>query len=245
MPLDAEDEKKVGEIFLKIMGSDEYTKSFAKTIESVVGRAVKGAVAETDKRLEALKSETDKKLEGLKSPEPLEKKPGGDNDPKIEDAPAFKRVQAEFEEMKKKAKVQEERAEAAEAKRKQDLLANNARDALIANGADPARVAIAMSHLKATGRVALSDKDEPIFMFEEKWGPENVPVAEGAKRWLASEEGKFFLPPSNRQGTGDNVQRGNGAPPTTNAPRTATGEVDWAQLGSRMSLGVLEKASDG
>jgi hypothetical protein len=114
---------------------------------------------------------------------------------------------------------------------KRQLLHNSVRDALIANGADPAMTTVALNHLTASGIIKLNDNDEPVFTVEGKWGPEDFPAAEGAKRYLATEEGTCFLPPSRQQAT--SPQRG-GPPQGGPAPRNQSGELDWNALADGM-----------
>lgn len=243
MPLDEADIKKITELTtgivteaLKANGAET-----AKVIDASIGKAIKGL--EIDKKLEGLKTETDKKLEGIKPADPP-KDPPKDSPGDIENSPALKKLQAEQEKLLKQLEAQTKRAEEAETKRRQDLLQSTVRDALIAQGADPKRVAIAMSHLSSSGAIKLNDKGEPVFTFAEKWGPEDVAAVDGAKKWLATDEGKFFLPPSGKQGTGDGVHREGSRQQGGSAPRTKDGALDWGQLAGRINLAPLEGASD-
>jgi len=242
MALDEADVKRITEMLAEERKAA--AAETAKLLEAQLAKLTKGLQTETTKQLEALKTETAAKLEGLKV-EP----PKGDPkaDPKtgdIENSPALKKLQAEQEKLLKQLEAQTKRAEEAETKRRQDLLSNTVRDALIAQGADAKRVAIAMSHLTSSGAIKLNDKGEPVFTFAEKWGPEEVAAAEGAKKWLATDEGKFFLPPSGKQGTGDGVHREGSRQQGGSAPRTKDGAVDWNQVAGRINLAALEGVSD-
>lgn len=237
MPLDEKDLEQIGKLWDE--RDKKRSEEFAKTLEGSVSKMLKAHAEASAKQLETFKTETDKKLEGIKADPPKDPP----KDPPGDDSPALRKLQAEQEKLQKALEAQTKRAEEAETKRRADLLQNSVRDALIAQGADPKRLAIAMSHLTSSGVVKLNDKGEPVFTFAEKWGPEDVAAAEGAKKWLATDEGKFFLPPTGKQGTGDGVQR-NGPQQGGSAPRTQSGEVDWSKLASRVNLAPLEGASD-
>lgn len=241
MALDEADVKRITEMLAEERKAA--AAETAKLLEAQLAKLTKGLQTETTKQLESLKTETDKKLEGIKPADPP-KDPPKDSPGDIENSPALKKLQAEQEKLLKQLEAQTKRAEEAETKRRQDLLSNTVRDALIAQGADAKRVAIAMSHLTSSGAIKLNDKGEPVFTFAEKWGPEEVAAAEGAKKWLATDEGKFFLPPSGKQGTGDGVHREGSRQQGGSAPRTKDGALDWGQLAGRINLAPLEGASD-
>ena len=128
----------------------------------------------------------------------------------MSDDPEFKRLQAQLADVQKTAQAQAKRAEDAENARKSEALANGVRDALSSSGADAKRLGIALSHLKDRGLIRLTDKGEPAFVFTRDWGEDLVPAAKGAAEWLATEKGKFFVPPSGAQGTGDGVGKKTG-----------------------------------
>lgn len=199
MPLDEADIKKITELTtgivteaLKASGTET-----AKLIDASIGKAIKGL--DIDKKLEGLKTETDKKLEGIKvdpPKDPPKDPPGGD------DSPALRKLQAEQEKLQKALEAQTKRAEEAETKRRADLLQNSVRDALIAQGADPKRVALALPVLKERGTVRLDDKGAPVFTFQRNGYEESLDVTAGAKEWLSTDDGKIYMPPVGTQGTG-------------------------------------------
>jgi len=64
-------------------------------------------------------------------------------------------------------------------------------------GITGARLKHALNHLRAEGQVKFVD-DKLVFAK----GDEDVELAEGVAEWLKSEDGKYFLPPSNAGGSG-------------------------------------------
>lgn len=88
------------------------------------------------------------------------------------------------------------------------------RDALIANGADPKKVPVALNHLLASGSVKVGADGKAVFATQTKWGPEDLDPTAGTKAWLDSDEGKMFLPPIGNAGTGTGVG-GNGKQPAS------------------------------
>lgn len=241
MALDEQDKKDIAAMIAAAFTGEDFKKGLGKAIEGEVGKAVKAIdlTKGLDEKLEA-------KLEGLKAElkpkdPPDDKKPddkkAGAASASVTDDPEFKKLQSKLAEMEASTKASAKRAEDAEAARKSELLATAVRDALAAGGADPKRLAIALSHLQAKGVVKLDDKGAPGFTFKREWGDEFVAAEAGAKEWLATEEGKFFVPATNKQGTGDGVSR------DTPAARK-DGKVDWNALGSRLNLSVLESLSD-
>lgn len=245
MPLDEADLAKIGELMdaRQKKQAEESEKATTKLVEGVVGKAIKALGL--DDKLSALKTETEKKLEGLK---PADPDPKPKDDPKegerFEDSKAFKKLMADQDDLKKKLEAQTKLREEAEAQRQKDLLSNTVRDSLIAAGADASFVPVAMNHLVATGLIKLNDKGEAVFTVAEKWGNEDVPAAEGAKKWLNTSEGKRFMPPTGKQGTGDDIKRGGTGAGSGSAPRKQDGSLDWGALRQDMSLKPLENLSD-
>lgn len=208
MPLSEEDKAEVAKLISAAFAGDEFVKGLNKSVELVVGKAIKGL------KLEETVQAVVEKLKPADDDKKGDDKKGDTGD--VTQHPEFRKLQAKMQE-------QEQRAQRAEADRQAALLANGVRDALAAHGADAKRVPIALSHLREKGVVVLSDKGEPCFKFQRDWGEELVPVTTGAKEWLGTEEGKFFLPPTGAQGTGDGAGKGStkGGSSTTSAESIA------------------------
>jgi hypothetical protein len=77
-------------------------------------------------------------------------------------------------------------------------------EALTQAGAVNIKGAIAL--LKADGRIVRDEKGQLVYRDEY----EDVPVAEGVKRWLATEEGRFYQAPRNAAGSGGSDSKVNG-----------------------------------
>lgn len=241
MPLDDKDLEQIAKLIAA--AQTKAAEEADKRLEATIGKAIKAAGVETTKQLEALKAETEKRFGEIPKPADPPDPKAGDKPGDIENSPAFKKLQAEVEASKKQAAEQAKRAEQAEAKRSAELLTNATRDALIASGADPKRVHLALPVLQASGRIKLDDKGAPVMVFQRNGYEEALPVGDGAKEWLGTDDGKVFVPPSGKQGTGDGVQRG-GASQSGSAPRNKDGSLDWSQLAGRINLAPLEGASD-
>jgi hypothetical protein len=72
--------------------------------------------------------------------------------------------------------------------------------------------------LQSSGRVKLDDKGAPTFVFQRNGYEESLPIADGAKEWVGTDDGKLYMPPVGTQGTGGGLG-GSGAKsggPTTN-----------------------------
>lgn len=111
-------------------------------------------------------------------------------------------LEAQLAEMRKLIEAQTKRAAEADMQRQKESLRNGVREALIAQGADPRRVHLALPVLQSSGRVKLDGNGEPVFVFPERSGSPEMSAAEGAKRWLSTEDGKFFLPGASGQEIG-------------------------------------------
>lgn len=242
MALDDNDKKAIGELIAAALKANNDEQ--AKAVDATVGKAVKAL--DLDGKLKAL--DIDGKLEAVKTElkvEPPADPPKGGKGGSVTDDPEFKKLQAELAKVQKTAEEQAKRAKDAEAAQKAEALANGVRDALVAGGADPKRVQIALSHLTATGRIKLDDKGQPAFAFTRDWGEELAPAAKGATEWLGTDEGKLFVPPVGSQGSGDGVQPGNrNAKGPSTAPRTKEGTVDFGALRGRMNIAPLVGAED-
>lgn len=196
MPLDEKDLEQIGKLWDE--RDKKRSEEFAKTLEGSVSKMLKAHAEASAKQLETFKTETDKKLEGIKVDPPKDPP----KDPPGDDSPALRKLQAEQEKLQKALEAQTKRAEEAETKRRADLLQNSVRDALIAQGADPKRVALALPVLKERGTVRLDDKGAPVFTFQRNGYEESLDVTAGAKEWLSTDDGKIYMPPVGTQGTG-------------------------------------------
>lgn len=125
--------------------------------------------------------------------------------------PALKRMAAKIEALHRQAAAKEEaaakeKAELLQRQEKSDMLA-----ALTAAGVTTAKGAYAM--LKEEGRIKRNADGELVMLVVKEYGEDEVPVADGIKHWLTTDDGKHFAPP---RGGGD----GSGTVVRGNAPRT-------------------------
>lgn len=196
MALDDADMAKITEHFAALL--KKHGEDAAKTFDAQIAKAVKGVDVDKkmEAKLEALKAELAAAKADAEEEKPAAKQEAGES-------PELKRLRAEMADLARKAEAQARRAEELEASRKSEALTNGVRDALLASGADPKRVSVALSHLRATQAVKLDEKGNPVFVVTREWGEDPMPAAKGAAEWLQTEEGKFFLPPTGAQGTGD------------------------------------------
>jgi len=76
-------------------------------------------------------------------------------------------------------------------------------DALAAGGvSEPGRVKAALAVLREEGKIGRNEQGVVCWKAQGKYGPEDLPLADGIKAWLATDEGKFFLPPRDARGGG-------------------------------------------
>lgn len=206
MPLDAADLEAIGALIAK-----NNEKIAADTVKVVDGKLTAfGKSIDVDGKLKAV----EEKIAAAKPKEPEEGTEGtptkGKADTKIEETPAFQKLKAEVAASNKLAEDNRRKAEESEAKRVAEAADAATKSALLAAGADPKRVHIAMSHIKTSGATRLVD-GAPNFVTKSQWGEELAPVADGARAYLDSDDGKMFLPPTGSSGTGDKAGSANKA----------------------------------
>lgn len=196
MALDDEDKKAIATMIA------EQLKASAKATEQTIAKALAGL--DLDKRIETLKTEL-----APKEPEPKDEPPKDGKT--LADDPEFKRLKAELETQRKATEAQARRAEEEAKARQAEALQNGVSQALTAAGADPKRVGMALAWLKERGAVKLDERGVPVFTFKRDWGEEAKAAADGgAAEWLGTDDGKFFVPPSQVQGSGDGAGRPGG-----------------------------------
>lgn len=198
MALSEEDQKKVQELIEAALTGEGFAKSIASAVDTTVGKALKGL--KIDEKISA----------AVEAAKPAQPEGGGAEEP-----PQITKLQNQLKAMADKQAETERRAQELEEARKTEALRTAVRDALGGAGADPKRVAIALSHLQASDLIKTDDQGRPAFAFRRDWGEELLPVEKGAAEWLQTEEGKFFLPATGRSGTGDDAGQPGGGGSTT------------------------------
>jgi hypothetical protein len=219
MPLDAEDEKKIAALIAGALktNNEELGKQF------VTADAATKIVTQTlTKGLEDLKLEDKiaaavKKAgegEGAGAGEGDKKKPkGGEGNAD----PAVARALEEIENLKKANKAAEEARQAAESRAREQALDAAAKDALGQAGVPASKHAKAMAWLRTKrvddGKPVIETMpDGRIIWREQRKGYiEDLALADGIKAWIATDDGKDFLPPTGQQGTGTGGSNGSGS----------------------------------
>lgn len=217
MALDDADRAEIKKLLTEQLTTPEIAGAFAKTIDGAIGKAISGLDigAKIKEEFEKNKTPADQTPDA----DPPKGKDG--KTPSVEESPAFRKLQDAFFKAEAARKAEE-------AKRKSQALENAVREGLIAGGADPRRVEAAIALLERRGVLKLDDKDTAGFTFRRDYGADEfVPAPAGAKEWLQTEEGKFFLPPTETKGTGG----GAGGPLGSNNVRTAEQILREATIG--------------
>lgn len=238
MALDDADLKKISELVTAQIGAAFKPEAVA----AVIGPVVKAHVAEATKGAvtpEALKAQIEDltaKLAAKSDEEPADKgakgkgkDEGGAADPRVA---AMERKLAEVEAAHKAAL---QAAADEKAKARTSALHTAAREALIKAGADPARIHLAMPAITAAGQLDY-DGDRPGWRGKDHLGLDAVlDMDAAAKAWLATSDGKLFVPPADTRGTGDgngdrNAQRSG----TASGIRNADGSLNIDALAGRV-----------
>lgn len=112
-----------------------------------------------------------------------------------------------------------------------ERLRNATKDALLKNGVPADRINVAMSFIEP--QVA-NQNDIYGIKGKDQWGVEShIPLDQAIPTFLATPEGKLFVPPSNVGGTGNTV----GQP-----ARTQAGGIDWTSLANTAMNNVVTKS---
>jgi hypothetical protein len=199
--------KMIGSSLAGALASEDFAKNVGKAVKGQVDAATKDLKAKLAKqpKLEPEPEPDDEEDDDADpEPEPEPKRKSG-KAPKASESADFRRMKKQFEDAQKEIREAREAQKLEAQQRKQDALNVSVRDALIAAGVDPKRVGIAMNHITASGIIKDNEDGHPGFAFRDGFGEEIKPINEGAKQWLASEEGKFFVPPVTGSGTGTGV----------------------------------------
>jgi hypothetical protein len=146
---------------------------------------------------------------------------------------AIKRATAKIEALHRQMQAKEEAA----AKEKSELLQRQEKSdviaALTSAGVTTAKGAYAL--LKEEGRIKRNADGELVMVVAKEYGEDEVPVADGVKHWLSTDEGKHFaLPRGGGEGSGT-VIRGNA--PRTRAPSKEEAKRDAQKVLSQFILG--------
>jgi hypothetical protein len=209
MPLDEADKKWVQEMFGGLL--KEATKDFAttETLAKVVDQKLAKGIGDLkiDEKIAALKPKDEPKDDHAKD----SKEKGAKVDP------AQAKLQERIEQLERQNREADERAKNERAQREEQEAIGALRDALSANGVPADRQGIAIAKLYHADKLVKRDAEGKLFVpVPRKAGyTDNLDLASYVKEYLATDEGKTFLPPKGSNGTGDGagtrVQGGSGA----------------------------------
>lgn len=146
--------------------------------------------------------------------------PAGD-----EHSTAFKSLQRQIETMKTEAAATKAERDTERSKSKAMSLQQLARETLAKHGVtNPIQAKHALASLKEDGRLVYDEDDRPAY---KDANGDCFDLETGLKGWSASEEGKYFLPPTGARGSGDRPGQGAKNP----NEKSSNAEPSMADLG--------------
>jgi len=153
--------------------------------------------------LEGLKAAPAPKPEGNQPPHPPEP-------PRFEESPAYKAQQLELQKLQKRVETAEAEKAAERARARAQSLRQRAIETLTELGVTGVGTKHAFNTLHADGRIVFeSDTSDELLFVDEKG--EKLPIKDGIKSWVESEDAKVFLPPRGASGSGDEPRRAGGS----------------------------------
>jgi hypothetical protein len=180
----------------KLLASDEV----ATTISSKLG---------IDEKLTSFGEALIEKLKAEPPKPPDEKGKSNHQEPKLEDTPAYRAMQKQLEETKNRLDAAEAAKKAERDKARAQALRQKSTEALTEAGVTGAGTRHAFNSLLADGRIKWEGDDSEELLFVDSKGDE-LPLADGVKSWVESDDAKMFLPPRGASGSGDPPRRGPG-----------------------------------
>ena len=228
MPLDEQDITKINELISAAWSSEAFTKA----VGTAAGKAVEGLKLEeliAAKVTEGTKDLVDK----IKALDEAGGEGGGKGGSDAEaESEAIRKLKQRLDEQEQRARAAEQARAEAERKARTDRLYGAARDALTAAGVSRPDHALAV--LKDRGLLTYTSEEAdgtPGFKGENEYGQEAVlPMDKGLAAWLKTDDGKAFMPASDRRGNGDRGGR---------RPETGTGTPQSAEAIVNNALGGL------
>lgn len=129
--------------------------------------------------------------------------PAASGQANIDDHPTIKQLKAQNEQLQKQLRQQQDAVTSERTKAQQQEERAALTETLRAAGVPDNRIRGAIAELYLDQkRVVRDDKGGIAFTMERDWGTENVPLAKGVAEWLATDEGKAYLPPVDARGSG-------------------------------------------
>jgi hypothetical protein len=198
------------------MGLDEKDLETIKELIKADREDASAAMAkEIGKAVKGLKLADTIKAEVAKLAPPADD--DGEDGPRPGEHPTIAGMRKELAKIKKRAAEQTARAEAVEKQSRAEKRNNAFRTAYEAAGGDPKRFRVALNHALGEGLLDIDDEGAVTF--------NSLPVERAAKAWLASEEGRVFVPP----------KRTEGPPKGGKPPASAAGVLGRAMNGPKTS----------
>lgn len=188
--------------------------------------------------LEAKFASLTETLEGLEAAPPKPPGPPTPNtpEPRFEDSPAFKAQQLELQKLQKRLESSESEKAAERAKARAQALRQRTFELLSEHGVTGNGARYAFNNFAAEGRVVYEGDTSDELLFVDEKG-EKLPIKDGIKSWVESEDAKVFLPPRGASGSGEEPRRPAGTGPKK-SPLDYSGAEIGAALRSVMNGGI-------
>ena len=179
--------------------------------------------------LEAKFASLTETLEGLKTapPKPPNTPTPNPPEPRFEDSPAYKAQQLELQKLQKRVETAEAAKAAEQAKARAQALRQRTFEVLTEHGVSGNGARHAFNTFAAEGRVVYEGDSGDELLFVDEKG-EKLPLKDGIKSWVESEDAKVFLPPRGASGSGDEPRRSAGSPGKKNPMDYSSAEIGAA-----------------
>lgn len=237
MPLDDADKKFIADLLKK--NNEDQAVEIGKTIDA----KLKPVADKVDGVEKTAKDAAEKVEKAAKEPDKGGKEPdnkGGKGGAGAGDDPAVADLKRRLDEAEKREQEQARLRKEEADKRLTEQRRGAIRDALVEAGMPADRTKHAITFLEAEGLITTDEKTGAHgFKSKDKYGVEQIVGGKaGAAGWLATDDGKTYLPPKGVTGTGDGAGNRQGAGNTGTAPRNDKGALDWGALGGRALTGA-------
>jgi len=151
------------------------------------------------------------------------------------DSPEYKAMQRRLEASEKQIEQERQEKAAAAAKSQAQSLRTKLSESLAAGGISGKSLQFALGVLLDSEKRVRFDEDErPLFKTDDG---DELPLADGLKVWLKSDDAKVFLPPRGTTGSGHR--------PVATTPTNGTTGVPAGQLGQRLAKALFGPSAAG
>jgi len=217
-------------------GASVFSEDQINVIKSLVAGTVNATIAARDKMSDKKREQDAAKLredfsamltEQLKALKPADPDDGGagggKGGGKGKESVELQTLRSQLSELANKAKQQEERTAAAEARLRSETLRRTTADLLAAAGVEGSRFKGAYALLQQEGRIKHRDDDSGEMVFVDDTGAE-VDLQVGLSQWVKTDDAKMYLPPTGATGSGSRpATRQAGGPPAKPTKEQAFG----------------------